>query len=86
MLDRIDFGTEAPNGPLVKECAPATSCAASYGLGTANASVRIYDTVSFGYTCPGGSPQRSIPLTAQTQHGECLDVVMTVNRAVIVTP
>jgi hypothetical protein len=85
-LDRIDFSSGPAGGPLVKECAAATACAASYGLGTTNANVRMFDTAPFGYTCPGGIAKRSIALTAEIQHGECLDVVMTVNRAVAVTP
>jgi hypothetical protein len=84
-LDRIDFANGSPNA-IVKECAVAAACAASYPLGTATASVHLYLTSPFGYTCPGGQPTRSHALAAQIQYGECLNIAMTVNRAVVVTP
>jgi hypothetical protein len=85
-LDRIDLAHSPGGAPLVKECAVASSCAASYPLGSTTAYVHLIFTAPFGYTCPGGASTRSIAFTAQQQHGECHNVVMTTNRAVVVTP
>lgn len=59
---------------------------ASYPLGTPSASVHIFWTSAFGYTCPGGVPIRSIALSSTIQHAECPNISMTVNRVVTVTP
>jgi hypothetical protein len=85
-LDRIDFANGQSTGPIVKECTVVSACAASYPLGTTTASVHLFWTSAFGYTCPGAPATRSRLLTAQIHYGECLNVAMTVNRAVPVTP
>jgi hypothetical protein len=85
-FDRIDFANGIETSPLVKVCGATKACSAAYGLGTPNASVHLLSGSSFGYTCPGGVAKRSIPLDKATQHGECPNVLMTVNRAVVVTP
>jgi hypothetical protein len=85
-LDKIDFSNGSLNGPIVKECAVATACATAYPLGTTTASVHLYLTSPFGYTCPGAPAMRSRALAPQIQYGECLNVAMTVSRAVPVTP
>jgi hypothetical protein len=84
-LDQIDLANGITTSPLVKECAAAKTCAASYGLGTSTASVHLLAGAPFGYTCPGEAARRSTALSKGIEHGECSNVSMTVNRVVLVT-